>query len=60
MAGSRPGALSAGCWAAMIHLGYSGYVESTKKILTAACIIKKGYIIFYAVNFVLESKTLTD
>jgi sphinganine-1-phosphate aldolase len=42
MAGSRPGALSAGCWATMIHFGHSGYVEATKKILTAASDIKKG------------------
>jgi sphinganine-1-phosphate aldolase len=42
MAGSRPGALSAGCWAAMIHFGYSGYVDSTKKILTAARDIREG------------------
>ncbi|KAJ3373003.1 Sphingosine-1-phosphate lyase 1 [Kappamyces sp. JEL0680] len=42
MAGSRPGALSAGCWATMVHMGYSGYVEATKKILTAAQDIRKG------------------
>lgn len=46
MAGSRPGALSAGCWATMIHFGHSGYVDSTKKILTAAQDIKNGYYLF--------------
>jgi glutamate/tyrosine decarboxylase-like PLP-dependent enzyme len=38
-AGSRPGALSAACWAAMLSLGESGYLDATRKILeTAACI----------------------
>ena len=46
MAGSRPGALSAGCWATMIHFGHSGYVDATKKILTAASDIKKGFVFF--------------
>ncbi|RKF54797.1 Sphingosine-1-phosphate lyase [Erysiphe neolycopersici] len=42
MAGSRPGALIAGCWASMMNLGDSGYTEScsrivgiTKKIISA-------------------------
>ena len=42
MAGSRPGALSAGCWAAMLHFGQSGYVESTKAIIQCARKIKQG------------------
>ncbi|TPX31719.1 hypothetical protein SmJEL517_g04994 [Synchytrium microbalum] len=33
MAGSRPGALVAACWAAMVHFGESGYVDSTRKIV---------------------------
>jgi sphinganine-1-phosphate aldolase len=33
MAGSRPGALIAGCWAAMVKMGYEGYLESAKKIV---------------------------
>ncbi|KAL2918163.1 Dihydrosphingosine phosphate lyase [Polyrhizophydium stewartii] len=36
IAGSRPGALIAGCWATMIHFGYSGYVQTTKEIIGAA------------------------
>jgi len=32
-AGSRPGALVATCWAAMMFYGRSGYVEATKKIV---------------------------
>jgi len=35
-AGSRPGALSAACWAAMVSVGESGYLENTQKILDAA------------------------
>lgn len=41
-AGSRPGALSAACWAAMTSTGISGYMQATKKILETAQIIKDG------------------
>lgn len=40
-AGSRPGALSAVCWAAMIAMGENGYLEATKQILQTAALIKK-------------------
>lgn len=35
MAGSRPGALIAGCWASMMRMGASGYLETCKQIVTA-------------------------
>ncbi len=41
-AGSRPGALSAECWAAMVSMGKNGYVEATEKILNTASKIKGG------------------
>jgi glutamate/tyrosine decarboxylase-like PLP-dependent enzyme len=41
-AGSRPGALSAVCWAAMLSVGEHGYMQSTSKILEAAARIKEG------------------
>jgi len=41
-AGSRPGALSAGCWAAMVAMGANGYLEATKRILQTASGIKAG------------------
>ena len=41
-AGSRPGALSAACWAAMLSMGEAGYKESVQKILETAETIKKG------------------
>ena len=41
-AGSRPGALSAACWAAMLSMGEAGYMESVQKILETAEIIKNG------------------
>jgi sphinganine-1-phosphate aldolase len=41
-AGSRPGALSAECWAAMIAFGEEGYLDATKKILEAGEVIRKG------------------
>jgi len=41
-AGSRPGALSAACWAAMTSIGAQGYMDATKKILETADAIKRG------------------
>ena len=41
-AGSRPGALSAACWAALLAMGESGYLEATKKILETAKTIREG------------------
>lgn len=42
LAGSRPGGLSAACWAAMVSIGEKGYLEATRKILDAAATIKRG------------------
>lgn len=36
MAGSRPGALIAGCWASMMNVGEAGYIDSCHKIVGAA------------------------
>lgn len=36
MAGSRPGALIAGCWASLMRLGEDGYVNTCLKIVSAA------------------------
>ncbi|ELR23230.1 sphinganine1-phosphate aldolase BST1, putative [Acanthamoeba castellanii str. Neff] len=36
IAGSRPGALLAGCWATMISVGEAGYVACTREIIAAA------------------------
>lgn len=41
-AGSRPGGLSAACWAAMITLGEEGYREAARRILETAAKIKEG------------------
>lgn len=41
-AGSRPGALSAQCWAAMVAMGKKGYMAATRQILETADVIKKG------------------
>jgi len=42
IAGSRPGALSAVCWAALVTMGEQGYMEATRRILETATTIKKG------------------
>ncbi len=41
-AGSRPGALSAACWAALVSTGESGYLDATKRILETAATIREG------------------
>ncbi len=41
-AGSRPGALSAACWAAMVSIGEAGYMDAARRILETAAIIKQG------------------
>lgn len=41
-AGSRPGALIAQCWAAMVSTGEEGYLEYARRILEAAARIKQG------------------
>ena len=40
--GSRPGGLSAACWAALMSMGESGYLEATKRILAALKIVHQG------------------
>jgi len=41
-AGSRPGGLSAACWAALVSIGEDGYLQATRAILQAAEKIKAG------------------
>jgi glutamate/tyrosine decarboxylase-like PLP-dependent enzyme len=40
--GSRPGALSAACWAAMTSIGEAGYLDAARRILEAAATIRAG------------------
>ena len=42
LAGSRPGALSAACWAAMVSLGEQGYMDAARRILQTADTLKAG------------------
>jgi len=42
ISGSRPGALIAECWAAMVSMGKNGYMEATEKILSTASTFKQG------------------
>lgn len=42
LAGSRPGALSAACWAALLSMGEEGYLRATDAILKTAEMIRKG------------------
>jgi glutamate/tyrosine decarboxylase-like PLP-dependent enzyme len=41
-AGSRPGALSAACWAALVSIGADGYLDAARRILAAAATIRHG------------------
>ena len=42
LAGSRPGALSAMCWAAMVATGEDGYLEATRRVLETGAAIRRG------------------
>jgi len=42
MAGSRPGALIAGCWASMMSVGEQGYITSCHSIVGAAKKLAQG------------------
>uniref|UniRef100_A0A6N2M8D1 Sphingosine-1-phosphate lyase n=1 Tax=Salix viminalis TaxID=40686 RepID=A0A6N2M8D1_SALVM len=42
IAGSRPGGLIAGAWAALMSLGLEGYLENTKTIMEVSQRIQKG------------------
>jgi glutamate/tyrosine decarboxylase-like PLP-dependent enzyme len=41
-AGSRPGALSATCWAAMVSIGENGYLEAARRILETGAKVRDG------------------
>ncbi|MEN8119450.1 MAG: aminotransferase class V-fold PLP-dependent enzyme [Bacteroidota bacterium] len=41
-AGSRPGSLSAACWATMLSVGEKGYLDATRKIMETADKIKEA------------------
>lgn len=42
LAGSRPGALSAQAWAALVTIGEDGYLEATRRVLDTAARIRRG------------------
>ncbi|CAO3692989.1 unnamed protein product [Rhizopus stolonifer] len=44
IAGSRPGALIAGCWAALMHMGEDGYLKTCKQIVGARRIMQEGVL----------------
>ncbi|MFN8323654.1 MAG: aminotransferase class V-fold PLP-dependent enzyme [Chitinophagales bacterium] len=54
LAGSRPGALSAACWASMLAMGEEGYLKATKAIFESAQKLKD------AINTIPELKILGD
>src|SRR5919107_2398229 len=40
--GSRPGGISAACWAAMVAIGDDGYLEATRRILETGAAVRDG------------------
>ncbi|KAF9365513.1 hypothetical protein BGX34_009756 [Mortierella sp. NVP85] len=42
VAGSRPGALIAGCWATLMHIGQEGYIKEAKHIIGAQIKVRKA------------------
>ncbi len=53
-AGSRPGGLSAACWAAMLSIGESGYLDATRRILQTGAKLRA------AVESIPELRVLGD
>ncbi len=53
-AGSRPGALSAACWAAMLSMGKSGYLDATRRILQTGAKVRS------AIESISELRVLGD
>ncbi len=41
-AGSRPGGLSAACWASLVAIGEDGYLAATRRILETAAVIRQA------------------
>jgi len=54
LAGSRPGALSAACWASLLSIGEQGYLDATRAILQTAQQLKAG------IQLIPELKILGD
>jgi glutamate/tyrosine decarboxylase-like PLP-dependent enzyme len=42
LSGSRPGALSAECWAAMVSIGERGYLDAARRILETGARVRDG------------------
>ncbi|KAF8979384.1 hypothetical protein BGZ46_005501 [Entomortierella lignicola] len=42
IAGSRPGALIAGCWATLMYIGKEGYIKEAKHIIAAQIKVRKA------------------
>jgi glutamate/tyrosine decarboxylase-like PLP-dependent enzyme len=42
LAGSRPGALSAACWAALVSIGEQGYLDAARRILETGAQVRDG------------------
>lgn len=42
LAGSRPGALTVGCWATLVNIGEEGYLNYCKEIVTASMKLKSA------------------
>ena len=42
LAGSRPGAIIAGTWAAMMYMGREGYVSAAREVMQMSKAIQKG------------------
>jgi sphinganine-1-phosphate aldolase len=56
MAGSRPGALIAGCWAAMLRHGSNGYKESAHKIIACRLQLETGIRLIKELSVIGEPK----
>lgn len=58
IAGSRPGALSAACWASLVRIGESGFLKNTKNILDTANAIRRGIHQISGLSVLGDSKAM--
>lgn len=59
VAGSRPGGIIAACWATLLHIGESGYVEATKRIIKTARFLESEYVGAQGVGPALQPSSQT-
>merc|ERR1719378_641278 len=58
IAGSRPGALIAACWASLMHMGEEGYMNAAREITETQRKIKQAIVEMDGIRLVGDSHTM--